>query len=86
MRLAKWIMLNNELIGEVLSVMRDLANEGMTMLVVTHEMNFARNVSSKVIFMENGQVVETADSESFFANPKEERTKEFIQTILSGRE
>ncbi len=78
--------LDPELIGEVLAVMRDLANEGMTMLVVTHEMNFARNVSNKVIFMENGQVIETSDSKSFFENPKEERTKLFIQTIQSGRE
>ena len=78
--------LDPELIGEVLAVMRDLANEGMTMLVVTHEMNFARNVSNKVLFMENGEVVEAADSKTFFANPKEERTKLFIQTILSGRE
>ena len=78
--------LDPELIGEVLSVMKDLANEGMTMLVVTHEMNFARNVSSKVIFMENGQVIETSDSKSFFENPKEERTKLFIQSIQSGRE
>ncbi|MBE6129609.1 MAG: amino acid ABC transporter ATP-binding protein [Erysipelotrichaceae bacterium] len=78
--------LDPELIGEVLSVMRDLANEGMTMLVVTHEMNFARNVSNKVIFMENGQVIESSDSKSFFENPKEERTKLFIQTIQSGRE
>ena len=78
--------LDPELIGEVLAVMRDLAHEGMTMLVVTHEMNFARNVSNKVVFMENGQVVEAADSASFFAHPKEERTKVFIQTILSGRD
>jgi cystine transport system ATP-binding protein/L-cystine transport system ATP-binding protein len=78
--------LDPELIGEVLSVMRDLAKEGMTMLVVTHEMNFARNVSNKVIFMENGQVIESADSKTFFENPKEERTKLFIQTIQSGRE
>ena len=78
--------LDPELIGEVLAVMRDLANEGMTMLVVTHEMNFARNISNKVIFMENGQVIETSDSKSFFENPKEERTKLFIQTIQSGRE
>ncbi|MBE6122917.1 MAG: amino acid ABC transporter ATP-binding protein [Erysipelotrichaceae bacterium] len=78
--------LDPELIGEVLAVMRDLANDGMTMLVVTHEMNFARNVSSKVVFMENGHVIEASDSKSFFENPKEERTREFIQTILSGRE
>ncbi len=78
--------LDPELIGEVLGVMRNLANEGMTMLVVTHEMNFARNVSSKVIFMENGKVIEAADSKSFFENPKEERTRSFIQSIMSGRE
>ncbi|MDO5122401.1 MAG: glutamine ABC transporter ATP-binding protein GlnQ, partial [Erysipelotrichaceae bacterium] len=78
--------LDPELIGEVLNVMRDLANEGMTMLVVTHEMNFARNVSSKVIFMENGKVIESADSKSFFENPKEERTRSFIQSIMSARD
>ena len=78
--------LDPELIGEVLNVMRDLANEGMTMLVVTHEMNFARNVSNKVVFMENGKVIETADSKSFFENPKEERTRSFIQSIMSARE
>ena len=78
--------LDPELIGEVLAVMRDLANEGMTMLVVTHEMNFARNVSNKVVFMEKGKVVEASDSKSFFEHPKEERTRLFIQTIQSGRE
>ena len=78
--------LDPELIGEVLNVMRDLANEGMTMLVVTHEMNFARNVSNKVVFMENGKVIETADSKSFFENPKEERTISCIQSIMSARE
>lgn len=78
--------LDPELIGEVLNVMRDLANEGMTMLVVTHEMNFARNVSSKVIFMENGRVIESTDSKSFFENPKEERTRSFIQSIMSARD
>ncbi len=78
--------LDPELIGEVLAVMRNLAEEGMTMLVVTHEMNFARNVSSKVVFMENGTVIEASDSKSFFENPKEERTKLFIQSIQAGRE
>lgn len=73
--------LDPELIGEVLSVMRQLADEGMTMLVVTHEMNFAKNVSSKVIFMEDGMVVEASDSRSFFENPKGERTKAFLRTI-----
>ena len=74
--------LDPELIGEVLSVMRQLADEGMTMLVVTHEMNFARTVSSKVIFMDQGQVLESNTAEAFFQNPKEERTKAFLRTIL----
>ena len=73
--------LDPELTGEVLSVMRKLAEEGMTMLVVTHEMGFARNVSSKTVFMENGVVVEQAASREFFANPKEERTREFLRKI-----
>ena len=72
--------LDPELIGEVLAVMQQLAKEGMTMLVVTHEMWFARNVSNKVIFMENGKVVEAGSSTDFFQNPKEERTKEFLRT------
>ena len=73
--------LDPELTGEVLSVMRQLAEEGMTMLVVTHEMGFARNVSSKTVFMENGVVVEQAPSREFFADPKEERTRAFLQKI-----
>jgi len=74
--------LDPELIGEVLAVMRQLAEEGMTMLVVTHEMGFARNVSSKVIFMEDGVVVEGGPSKQFFENPKEERTRAFIRNIV----
>ena len=73
--------LDPELIGEVLAVMRRLAEDGMTMLVVTHEMDFARNVSSKVMFMEGGKVVETAPSREFFEEPKEERVREFIRKI-----
>ena len=73
--------LDPELTGEVLSVMRKLAEEGMTMLVVTHEMGFARNVSSKTVFMENGVVVEQAPSHEFFAHPREERTREFLRKI-----
>lgn len=73
--------LDPELTGEVLSVMRQLAEEGMTMLVVTHEMGFARNVSSKTVFMENGVVVELAPSQQFFASPKEERTRAFLRRI-----
>ena len=78
--------LDPELIGEVLSVMRRLAEDGMTMLVVTHEMDFARNVSSKVMFMEGGKVVETAPSKQFFEQPAESRAREFIRTILENRQ
>ena len=77
--------LDPELIGEVLAVMRQLAEDGMTMLVVTHEMEFARNVSSKVLFMEHGKVVETAPSKQFFEAPKEARAREFIRNILESR-
>ena len=73
--------LDPELTGEVLSVMRDLAREGMTMLVVTHEMGFARNVAGKIVFMENGVVVETAAAREFFDHPRQERTKAFLRTL-----
>ena len=73
--------LDPELTGEVLAVMRQLAEEGMTRLVVTHEMGFARGVSSKTVFMENGVVVEASPSQEFFAHPKEERTREFLRKI-----
>lgn len=75
--------LDPELTGEVLEVIRDLAAEGMTMLVVTHEMSFAKNVSKKIVFMEQGSVVEAGATEDFFRNPKEERTKNFIKNIHS---
>ncbi len=75
--------LDPELTGEVLSVMRQLAQEGMTMLVVTHEMNFARNVSNKVIFLENGCIIESGNSADVFANPKEDRTKAFLRSVES---
>ena len=75
--------LDPELTGEVLDVMRQLAAEGMTMLVVTHEMAFARDVSSHVIFMEDGRVVESAPSAAFFADPKQERTRAFLRRIAS---
>ena len=79
--------LDPELTGEVLAVMRGLAQEGMTMLVVTHEMNFARNVSSKVVFMEGGVVVEESrDPKAFFQNPSQERSKAFLRTILGETE
>ena len=79
--------LDPELTGEVLAVMRGLAQEGMTMLVVTHEMNFARNVSSKVVFMEGGVVVEESrDPKAFFQHPSQERSKAFLRTILGETE
>ena len=73
--------LDPELIGEVLAVMRQLAEEGRTMLVVTHELNFAKNVSSKVVFMEGGKIVEEGSSKDFFQNPKEPRVQDFLRTI-----
>ena len=78
--------LDPELIGEVLNVMRHLAEEGMTMLVVTHEMGFARNVSNYVLFMDDGKVIEQAPSKEFFSNPREERTRSFISSILKKGE
>lgn len=73
--------LDPELIGEVLNVMRQLAEEGMTMLVVTHEMNFARHVSNRVVFMEGGRIIEQNSAQEFFAHPKEARTQEFFAKI-----
>ncbi|NBK77690.1 amino acid ABC transporter ATP-binding protein [bacterium D16-76] len=73
--------LDPELTGEVLAVMRQLAEEGMTMLVVTHEMGFARNVSNRVVFMEDGAVVEEAPSKEFFERPKSQRTRDFLRLI-----
>ena len=78
--------LDPELIGEVLAVMRQLAQEGMTMLVVTHEMDFARNVSSKVLFMDGGVVIESGPSRDFFEHPQQARSREFIRTILEARQ
>ena len=75
--------LDPELTGEVLDVMRQLAAEGMTMLVVTHEMGFARDVSSHVIFMEDGRIVESAPSAQFFAAPRQERTRAFLSRIAN---
>lgn len=74
--------LDPEMIAEVLDVMRDLAREGMTMVVVTHEMGFAREVANRIVFMDEGQIVEDSDPESFFSNPKEERARRFISKIL----
>ena len=73
--------LDPELTGEVLAVMRQLAEEGMTMLVVTHEMGFARNVSSKVVFMEDGRIVESGTARELFEHPRQQRTRAFLQTV-----
>ena len=70
--------LDPELTGEILAVMKKLAEEGMTMVVVTHEMGFARNVSTKTVFMENGEVIESGNSKDVFENPEKERTREFL--------
>jgi ABC-type polar amino acid transport system ATPase subunit len=75
--------LDPEMITEVLEVMKGLAADGMTMVIVTHEMGFAREVADRVAFMAEGQIVETADPESFFTNPREERTQRFISRILA---
>jgi len=74
--------LDPELTGEVLKVMKDLAEDQMTMIVVTHEMGFAREVANKVVFMDGGDIIEANDPEAFFTNPKHERTKAFLQRNL----
>ena len=74
--------LDPEMINEVLDVMVELANEGMTMMVVTHEMGFARKVANRVIFMDEGKIVEDSPKEEFFANPKSDRAKDFLAKIL----
>lgn len=74
--------LDPELVGEVLEVMRDIANEGTTMLVVTHEMGFAKDVANHVIFMDGGLVVEEGTPDDIFVHPKEERTKRFLRRVL----
>jgi len=75
--------LDPEMIGEVLAVMQDLAKEGMTMMVVTHEMGFARNVAHRVIFMDHGAIVEDTTKEEFFGTPRSERAQLFLSRILS---
>ena len=74
--------LDPEMVGEVLEVMKELADEGMTMVVVTHEMGFAREVGTRVLFMDGGHILEQNEPHAFFANPKEERTKEFLSKVL----
>lgn len=75
--------LDPEMINEVLDVMVDLAREGMTMVVITHEMGFARRAANRMVFMADGQIVEQADPESFFTNPQSARAKDFLGKILA---
>lgn len=75
--------LDPETIGEVLDVMKKLAKEGMTMVVVTHEMGFAREVADRIVFMDQGQILEEAHPDQFFANPREERAQLFLSRILN---
>ena len=70
------------MVGEVLDVMKNLAREGMTMAVVTHEMGFAREVADRVLFMDEGQIVEESTPEEIFTNPKQQRTKDFLNKVL----
>ena len=74
--------LDPEMVGEVLSTIKDLAHTGLTMIIVTHEMEFAKDVSDRVIFMDKGVIAEEGTSEDIFVHPKEERTKEFLSRIL----
>jgi glutamate transport system ATP-binding protein len=75
--------LDPEMINEVLDVMVQLAKEGMTMIVVTHEMGFARKAADRVVFMADGQIVEDATPEEFFTNPKSDRAKDFLSKLLT---
>jgi glutamate transport system ATP-binding protein len=75
--------LDPEMINEVLEVMTDLAREGMTMVVVTHEMGFARRVANRIVFMDEGRVVEEAEPERFFTAPESARAQQFLSKILS---
>ena len=74
--------LDPEMVGEVLGVMKDLANDGMTMAVVTHEMGFAREVATRVLFMDEGTIMEQGTPEQIFNDPQNERTKEFLSKVL----
>ena len=74
--------LDPEMVGEVLEIMRELADDNMTMIVVTHEMGFAREVASRVLFMDGGNIVEQGTPQELFSNPKEKRTKDFLSKVL----
>ncbi|SHE71862.1 ectoine/hydroxyectoine ABC transporter ATP-binding protein EhuA [Desulforamulus putei] len=78
--------LDPELVGEVLSVIKNLASEGMTMIIVTHEMGFAREVADRVVFMDEGKIIETGTPEQIFTTPRHPRTREFLSSVLRGYE
>ena len=78
--------LDPEMVGEVLEVMKELADEGMTMVVVTHEMGFAREVGTRVLFMDGGHILEQNEPHAFFANPREARTREFLSKVLKAND
>ena len=75
--------LDPEMINEVLDVIKDLASSGMTMLVVTHEMGFARSAADRVVFMDGGQIVESGNPAEFFSSPRTERARDFLSKVLS---
>lgn len=75
--------LDPELVGEVLTTMKELANEGMTMIVVTHEMGFAKEVADHIVYMHDGRIVEVGSPHQIFHEPKEKRTMDFLQSVLS---
>ena len=77
--------LDPEMVGEVLSVMKQLASEGLTMIIVTHEMEFAKNVSTRTIFMDDGYVVEDEPPQELFTNPKNQRTREFLKRYMESK-
>ena len=80
--IARALAMDPEMVGEVLDVMKDLAHKGMTMVIVTHEMGFAREVASRVLFIDQGVVMESGTPEELFGNPKNERTKSFLSKVL----
>ena len=76
--------LDPEMVGEVLKVMKDLAESGMTMMCVTHEMGFAREVADRIIFVDQGKIVEVDTPEAFFTNPSSERAKQFLKQVMKA--
>ena len=80
--IARALAMNPEMVGEVLELMRELADDGMTMIVVTHEMGFAKEVASRVMFMDGGKIVEENEPQEFFSNPKNPRLREFLSKVL----